>query len=202
MELPEAVDRVEAWYEDRGLPPQFHMAVPSNGEVADEPLGSLLLSAGYAVGAPTLVMTGATSDIQSWPDEATPVTVSASLSPEWLAAYARQRAIVPGVTEQLLTGSTGQLFLSAVGRSGDVTAIARLSVHPSWVGLQGLWVDPALRGRGLGRTVLHAAGRLARERRMASMFLQVNAANEAAIGLYESEGFSGHHTYVYLCRPA
>ena len=32
------------------------------------------------------------------------------------------------------------------------------------------------------------------------MYVQVEAENEAAIGLYESEGFRPHHTYAYLRR--
>ena len=107
---------------------------------------------------------------------------------------------MPGVTEQLLTGSPGQLFLSTSDRTGGLTAVARMSVHPGWAGLQALWVEPEQRGRGLGRTVVHAAGLLARQRRMPSMYLQVEAENEAAIGLYESEGFRPHHTYAYLRR--
>jgi ribosomal protein S18 acetylase RimI-like enzyme len=43
---------------------------------------------------------------------------------------------------------------------------------------------------------------LARQRRMTSMYLQVEAESEAAIGLYESEGFRPHHTYVYLVATA
>ena len=101
---------------------------------------------------------------------------------------------------QLLTGSPGQLFLSTADRSGGLTAVARVSVHTGWAGLQALWVEPEQRGRGLGRTVVHAAGLLARQRRMPSMYLQVEAENEAAIGLYESEGFRPHHTYAYLRR--
>jgi len=36
------------------------------------------------------------------------VTVEATLSARWLEAYARQREVLPGVTEQVLTGSAGQ----------------------------------------------------------------------------------------------
>jgi ribosomal protein S18 acetylase RimI-like enzyme len=39
---------------------------------------------------------------------------------------------------------------------------------------------------------------LARQRRISSLYLQVEVENDAAIGLYESEGFRPHHTYVYL----
>jgi ribosomal protein S18 acetylase RimI-like enzyme len=193
-----SIEHVEEWYTARGLPSQFHLDLPTSGEAADDPLGMLLVDRGYRVVTPTLVMTGACGDIDPLRDGAAPVHVSASLEPEWLATYAKQRATLPGVTEQLLTGSPGQLFLSTADRSGALTAVARMSVHPGWAGLQALWVDPEQRGRGLARTVVHAAGLLARQRRMPSMYLQVETENEAAIGLYESEGFRPHHTYAYL----
>lgn len=196
--MESAVEHAEDWYATRGLPSQFHVDVPRNGEAADEPLGLVLLDRGYSAVAPTVVMTGAASDIQPLRGGAAPVDVSASLEPEWLAAYGKQRPTQPGVTEQLLTGSPGQLFLSTSDRSGGISALARMSVHPGWAGLQALWVEPSRRGRGLGRTVLHAAGMLARQRRLSSVCLQVEVNNEAAIGLYESEGFRPHHTYVYL----
>jgi ribosomal protein S18 acetylase RimI-like enzyme len=197
-----SVGHVEEWYAARGLPPRFHLDLPPSGDAADEPLGMVLLDRGYRVVTPTVVMTGASADIDPLRDGASPVHVSASLSAEWLAAYARQRPTIPGVTEQLLTGSPGQLFLSTSDRTGALTAVARMSVHPGWAGMQALWVEPELRGRGLGRTVVHAAGMLARQRRMTSVYLQVEAENEAAIGLYESEGFRPHHTYAYLVVTA
>ncbi len=198
--MESSVEHVEEWYAARGLPSQVHLDLPSTRDAADDPLGMLLLERGYRVVTPTVVMTGASSDIDLLRDGAAPVHVSASLEPEWLATYEKQRSTLPGVTEQLLTGSPGQLFLSTADRSGALTAVARMSVHPGWAGLQALWVDPALRGRGLGRTVVHAAGLLARQRRMPSMYLQVEAENEVGIGLYESEGFRPHHRYAYLRR--
>jgi GNAT superfamily N-acetyltransferase len=197
-----AVEQVEEWYAARGLPPQFHLDLPPSGDRAEDPLGTVLVEGGYHVVTPTVVMTGASSDVDPLRDGAAPVHVSASLEPEWLDAYARQRETLPGVTEQLLTGSAGQLFLSTSDRSGATTAVARMSVHPGWAGMQALWVEPEHRGRGLGRTVVHAAALLARQRRMPSMYLQVGADNQAAIGLYESEGFRPHHTYAYLRRDA
>jgi ribosomal protein S18 acetylase RimI-like enzyme len=200
--MESAIEHAEEWYAIRGLPSQFHVDLPRSGQAADEPLGLVLLDRGYVAVAPTVVMTGASSDIEPLRDDAAQVDVSASLEPDWLAAYGRQRPTQPGITEQLLTGSPGQLFLSTSDRSGAISALARLSVHPGWVGLQALWVEPSHRGRGLGRTVVQAAGMLTRQRRIPSIYLQVEVDNELAIRLYESEGFRTHHTYVYLRKDA
>ena len=196
----EAVDRAEHWYALRRLPPRFHLVLPPSGAVTDDALGARLDHGGYRLVHPTLVMTGAASDIEPTRDGAAPVTVEATLSPRWLEAYARQREPVPGVTDVVLTGSAGQLFLSTTGRAGEITAVARVSVHPGWAGLSALWVDPDRRGHGLGRTVLHAVGLVARQRRLASVYLQVEVEVDAAVGLYESEGFRRHHQYAYLVR--
>jgi ribosomal protein S18 acetylase RimI-like enzyme len=200
--LESAVHHAEEWYATRGLPAQFHVDLPPSREAADEPLGLVLLDRGYAAVAPTVVMTGASSDLEPLHDGAASVDVSATLEPDWLAAYRKQRPTLAGVTEQLLTGSPGQLFLSMADRSGPITALARMTVHPGWAGLQALWVEPAERGRGLGRSVLQAAGTLARQRRISSLYLQVEVDNGPAIRLYESEGFRPHHTYVYLRKDA
>jgi len=198
---PDAADaRVEAWYAARGLPPCLQLALPPSGEPSDDPLGARLVEAGYRLEQPTLVMTGAAADVDPLRADAVPMTVDATLTARWLEAYARQRDVVPGVTDAVLTGSAGQLFLSTTGRGGAITAVGRVSVHPGWAGLSALWVEPNQRGRGLGHAVVHTARLLARQRRLASVFLQVEADNEAAVGLYESEGFRRHHTYAYLRR--
>ena len=201
LPVGEAVDRVERWYAARRLPPSFQVVLQASGSASDDGLGTELEERGYRMVKPTRVMTGAASDIDPRHDgDAAPVTVEATLSPRWLEAYARQREVVPDVTEAVLTGSGGQLFLSTTDPSGEITAVARVSVHPGWAGLSALWVEPDRRGHGLGRTVLQAAGQLARQRRLASVFLQVEVGNEAAVGLYETEGFRPHHDYAYLVR--
>ena len=196
----EAVDRVERWYAARALPAQFQLALPASGAAADDPLGARLTGRGYQLVKATLVMTGAASDITHPRDGSPPVTVEAALSPRWLEAYARQREVVPGVTDVVLAGTGDQLFLSTAEPAGDVTAVARLSLHPGWAGLSALWVDPERRRQGLARTLLHAVGLLARERGLASVFLQVEVENAAAVDLYETEGFRTHHQYAYLVR--
>ncbi len=197
-----AVVYVEDWYAARRLPSQFQLGLPPTGEAPEDPLGVQLVDRGYAVVAPTVVMTGASSDIGRPGDSAAPVDVSTTLEPEWLAAYGQQRPTMSGVTEQLLTASPGQLFLSTTDRMGEVSAVARLSFHPGWAGLQAMWVRPDRRGHGLGRTVLQVAGEVARQRRISSMYLQVEVDNDPAIGLYRSEGFRTHHRYAYLRRGA
>ena len=57
--------------------------------------------------------------------------------------------------------------------------------------LEDIFVEEAARGSGLGRALMEAAFDRARERGCARMELDVNEANPAAVGLYESLGFEG-----------
>jgi ribosomal protein S18 acetylase RimI-like enzyme len=66
--------------------------------------------------------------------------------------------------------------------------------HSVWTGtddahLEDLFVDPEARGSGLGRELVEAALRRARERGCARIELDANEANEPALRLYRSVGF-------------
>ena len=198
LPLGRAVDYCEHWYAGRDLLAVFHLDLPASGLVEDDPLGAELLGRGYAVDQPTVTMTAASADIPLLTEHSVPVTMDAALTPVWLQAYAQQRSITPGVSEQVLTGSPGQLFASTTAPDGTITALARMSVHPGWAGLHALWVEPGARRQGLARTVVQAVAHLARQHRMRSLFLQVEADDDAALALYASLGFATHHTYVYL----
>ena len=49
---------------------------------------------------------------------------------------------------------------------------------------------------------MSALATLARDHKMTSMYLQVEAANSAAQALYSGLGFTTHHAYVYLDQSA
>ena len=213
LPLPLAVDWCERWYAARGLPVRFHLDLPADtadavllderaraAAVTADPLGAELLARGYRAGQPTLTMTGATDGIPPLREDSPPVRVEAGLETDWLMTYGRQRSVLPGVTEQLLTGSEGQLFAST-GEPGRLTGVARMSVHPGWAGIHAVWVDPAHRRRGLAVALMSALATLAREHRMPSTVLQVEADNGPARRLYEEMGFRTHHPYVYVDQP-
>jgi predicted GNAT family acetyltransferase len=125
------------------------------------------------------------------------------MSPEWLMTYGQSRTVVPGVTETVLSGREGLLFLSVRDEaSGQIVAIARMAVHPGWAGVFAVWVDPEHRRRGLATTLTSAIAMVARESSMPSMYLQVSADNTDAVRFYEGLGFTVHHEYTYLRRPA
>ncbi len=67
-----------------------------------------------------------------------------------------------------------------------------------WVGLGGLWVEPAGRRSGLGLAVVEALLDWGAAQGATTAYLQVLADNTPALTLYEQLGFREHHRYRYL----
>ena len=87
-----------------------------------------------------------------------------------------------------------QLIFLLGGEGPD--GLAQLSLRPSiWSGeldalLEELYVVPARRGAGLGRALLEAAMEAAREAGATRIELNTSTDDTAALGLYESAGFT------------
>jgi RimJ/RimL family protein N-acetyltransferase len=71
-----------------------------------------------------------------------------------------------------------------------VGLIAAQQESPESVYLYSLWLDPAVRGRGLARPLVAAAVDWAREQHARTVTLRVASGNMAARAVYESLGFT------------
>ncbi|HKX66409.1 MAG TPA: GNAT family N-acetyltransferase [Intrasporangium sp.] len=209
MPVDVAIDHCERWYAERDQTTMFQVNGPVGFTIADHPVAHVLLERGYTIGggrldwSRVLVMTGPLAGIASQGGSAPHVVADATLSEEWLSAYSEGRTPVPGVTEAVLTGSERQLFLSIrEDTDGRIVAVARLTLHPGWAGVFGLWVHPDHRRQGLARRVMAAVATTARENRLPAVYLQVSEDNDRAIAFYEGLGFTVHHQYTYLVQPA
>jgi len=209
LPLEKAIDFVEGWYAERGRPAIFQVHGQPGFTVADDPTAAALLERGYTAGGGNAqwervhVMTALSAALPPLTEQSAPVTADAELKLDWLMTYGEQRTIVPGVTEAVLTGSDGQLFLSVrEPQSQRIIALARMAIHPGWAGVFGLWVHPDHRHEGLGTTIVSAVAMVARENNMPAVYLQVSADNTAGTAFWESLGFTVHHDYTYLARPA
>jgi GNAT superfamily N-acetyltransferase len=207
LPLDTALDHCERWYAEREQTTMFQVSGPAGFAIADHPVAHALVERGYTVGggrpdwSRVLVMTGPLGGLPSATGTAPQVVVEKTLSEEWLRAYSEGRAPVPGITEAVLTGSERQLFLSIREEtSGRIIAVARLTLHPGWAGVFGLWVHPDHRRQGLARSVMAAVGTIARDNRTPAIYLQVSADNDAAMTMYEALGFTVHHEYTYLVQ--
>lgn len=110
------------------------------------------------------------------------------------AAIARKAATIRAVAVDRLT-------LVAAGPDGRPVGAALVTVSRGHAGLFEIAVDPAARGRGIGRRLVAAGLHAARPLGASQAFLQVEAANAPARALYRSLGFAPVYSYRYR-RPA
>lgn len=207
MPLSEAVAVVKDWYAARALPARFALLTDASGTPTDPLLWETLTTLGYAADQPTLAMTASASELPALTESSPPVTADARLTPPWLEAFAAYRSIVPGVAEQILTGSMSQLFLAvpagpdASDRPGvPLDAIVRVSLYPGWAGLHAMWVARRRRRQGLATALVAAVAQLCREHGIPDVYLLVERANSAARAAFGGMGFRDHHGHVYLDR--
>lgn len=205
LPLGRAVDFVEKWYRERGQDPMFQLPGPVGFDPADTQVGAHLLGrrytvrGGHAPGRHVQVMTAPLGALPPLTEQSPPVLGDARLQPEWLIAYGESRTVVPGVTERVLTGGRGQLFMSVKDETtGRTVGIARMAIHPGWAGIFGLWVRPGHRRRGIATAVVSAIGMAARDNNMLALYIQVSSENAGGIAFWEGLDFTRHHDYLYL----
>ena len=89
---------------------------------------------------------------------------------------------------------------ASVRAQGQVLAVGVAAFGHGWASVHGMRTAPACRGQGLAGRVLAGLAEAALQRRMARVFLQVDAANTAAQALYRRAGFATAWCYEYW-RP-
>lgn len=195
LPLDDALDRVEAWYADRGLRPRFQVPLPLARR-----LDADLEARGWAGHAPVLFMTsrvGAALRLTPVREDLPPVRLDPEPTEAWLAAYHYRGGALPPVARAVLLHAARPVFAS-VEEDGAVLAIARGAVDEGWLGITAVEVEPHARRRGLGRHVVR--GLLAWSQAHAA-YLQVADDNLGAIAMYEQMGFGVHHRYHYREGP-
>ncbi|MEH0195581.1 GNAT family N-acetyltransferase [Caulobacter sp. CCNWLY153] len=192
-----AIDAVEAFYGQRGLPVRFKL---TDGATAPADLADRLARRGYVPHGETLLMTGPVVGAAD-PE----VELSAKPDPAFealLVASAKGNAADAGERLQALGRIPAPARFARLTLDGRTAALGACAVDGEAVGIFGMRTDPDFRRRGLARRVLDAllaeasllGGRMA--------YLQVEDANAAAIALYAARGFSTAYRYRYWSRPA
>jgi ribosomal protein S18 acetylase RimI-like enzyme len=200
---PEALDRVEAFYRSRGLPPQVQAV---GGSVAAE----RLVAEGWAPAGPgadvAVQLAGVAQALRAVRREggSAGVELTSRVSDGWLASDTRALAHREAAVA-VLEGPGQVTFAAVTGSSGAVVAKGRAALSERadvWAGITDVWVEPAERRRGLARAVMGALLSWSAERGASTAFLQTTQDNQPALALYEQLGFLTHHTYRYLRLPA
>jgi N-acetylglutamate synthase len=204
--MPAALDSVERWYAARALAPNLTVAGPVGFDAAGDAVGAEALRRGYVPRVSTLTLTAPTRLVADLPPGGASgrsgnrpeVEVVGELTEAWFAAYRAYRPVDDEAARAILTGSPGQAFATVRDDDGSVIGIGRLGLSAAWGGIAAMWVDPAARRRGVATTMLAALARAARRAGAASLHLQTDTDNTAALALYERHGFERHHSYVNL----
>lgn len=189
-----ALDVVEAWFVERGLPPRFKL---TDGLTAPADLPERLAARGYAPCKQTLVMLGPTGGegdaavrISDTPDAAFEAVFTASAGDpedgrERLEALGR----IPAPAR------FGRLYID-----GDPAAIGCAAINGQFVGVFGMRTAPDHRRKGLARRILRALLAEGRALGAERAWLQVESDNAPAIALYADEGFEPGYLYRYWTR--
>lgn len=117
-----------------------------------------------------------------------------------LNVHGHDAALRPGLSEVI--GSIEPVAGLFVLEPEDEPVATAICVHDAELaGLFEIATDRAERGRGHGRRILLSALKWARLRGARQAWLQVEADNDAALGLYRSLGFREAYRYHYRQRP-
>ena len=179
------VDAVVEFYRSRGLPPRVHVSSP----VVDEALSD------WERGVSVEVLAGPT------PTGPSTATVAAEPDERWVDVYwavdGRGGAAERDVFVRMLQRIAAPVAYASVIVDGSVVAVGRAVAQEGHLGVFAMAVLPALRGRGLGREVLHALGSWGVAQGATTTHLQVLSDNEPAAGLYTSAGLVRVQGYHY-----
>jgi ribosomal protein S18 acetylase RimI-like enzyme len=184
-----ALARTTRWYADRGLPPllQLPLADPANVVMAAEGWGRLHVTVVQV--APVDAVLAAV------PPQTLRAVVEPTPSDDWLSLM---HDLDDDVTSHvaILTGPRVVGFATLYD-GPDPVGIGRVSIEGEWCGVTSVDVAPAARRRGIGSAVMTELLAWARQGGATASYLQVRAANPAALRLYDALGYVTHHPYGY-----
>jgi ribosomal protein S18 acetylase RimI-like enzyme len=183
MPMPEAFERVTAWYRERGLVPRLAVPLP-----AMAPADHVATGLGWAVDVEADVLTGPVAD--GPPDPR--VGLSPEPDAEWADVY-RAKAMPPVGTRILAAPDT--VAFGSIRDGGVTVAIGRGVVLDGWLGITSMEVRPEHRRRGLGDRMLRALLAWGAGHGATRCYLQTESTNQPALAFYRSRGFTRHHRY-------
>ncbi|MFG1775471.1 GNAT family N-acetyltransferase [Micromonospora sp. NPDC049051] len=198
--LPAALDAVQRWYADLGLPPMVNTPLPLAA-----PVGAELDARGWVGRPPVLVQTVPLAGLPPAAPEragAPPVVLATGPSDDWLTVAAGRKGGLPDAARHVLT-AVDQVRFAHVYADGALLAIGRGTVtgQGRWLGLSLIEVLPEARRQGLAGRIIRALADWGAATGASRAFLQVEQRNTPAVALYRTLGFTTHHTYLTRTPP-
>jgi len=181
-----AIDRAEAWYAARNLPPRFKL---TDGAFAPLDLPERLARRGYEAVMPTLVMT---AELQAISQDFGGVTLSPTM-PEAFDRALRESTKDPDDLEErrsIAQRLPRPCAFAVREHEGRALAVGASAVADALAGIFLMRTVPDARRQGHALHVLRALLAWAAQNGATSAFLQVDADNAPAVALYEREGFT------------
>ena len=201
----------EKEYAKRGLPPMFKLTD------ADKTFSDYLESHGYKVKNPTDVMmlplNGADYLIKVSDNiddivksvVTVPGEINYSTTPDgWFEPYFEFEGMTDKTQQDLCRQihsnvSVNKVYIKVLYKD-RVAAVASLAIEDGYSLLHNVIVDPALRGKGLGKKLCYAAISKSKAEEADYSYLQVIETNEVALNLYKKFGYEKLYTYWYMVR--
>ncbi|MET7537351.1 GNAT family N-acetyltransferase [Streptomyces sp. NPDC005507] len=197
LPLDEALSRVRAWYERRGLPAYIQTATGAEG--TQELLCAELEAREWVREVSAEMWVGGLAPVADGVDPGDRVELTREPGEAWLGRYQRKGA--SEVALKVLTAGPSVWFATVPGGGGEPDAIGRCVVDGRWAGFAAVEVAPSRRRQGLASAVMTALSRRALEEGASAAWLQVEADNEGARALYGRLGFAAHHAYHHYRAP-
>lgn len=137
--------------------------------------------------------------MRTWVADAGELAEAAALLGEfrtWFGKTSPDDDAIRGAVERIAAGGEGEFLLGAAD-DGEPAGVCQLRYRWSvWTSAEDCWLEDVFvresaRGTGLGRALVEAGIERARARGCRRIELDVDEANEPALALYLSLGFSG-----------
>jgi GNAT superfamily N-acetyltransferase len=191
--LADRIAEVEAFYRSRGRRARFQVSPAAEPEQLDP----LLAARGYGIDAAVVVQTAAVASIaesavvgQARLDRRADALWMAICWPDGtIADMANRRALLDRIRPEHR--------FALVSREGEPAAVGLGVLEAEWLGIFCMRTVSRFRRKGAAQAVLAVLARWARELGGQSAYLQVEAENLPALGLYEKARFRAAYTYHY-----
>jgi len=193
-----AIDYVESFYGERGLPSRF-MVSPA---CSPENLDRILEERGYHIDAPTDVQWADAADVERAVDVGHDVRLSSQPDRDWMGVYMEGVSDSEEIDKKtdLIRRIGAEFTLARIVVEGQTVSVGLGVVDAGWTGIFCMHTLNTHRRCGYARSVLGAMTRWGQGKGGEKMYLQVERSNPDARAFYERSGFLTRYGYHYRTK--
>ncbi len=195
ISLSQAIDSVIEFYHSRGIAPAFKMTASSLPEGLDAELDRR----GFQCEMLTHLQTAKISTLTGSAEKYS-VEIKEDLDRDWMRAYGTMGGFDELALEtrfEIIDRINKPKRLAEVRINGRIAGIGMGVVEDNLMGLFGIYTIEEYRKKGIGAAVNIALGKWGEQQGADTAYLQVEASNAQAAGLYSKLGFETAYDYWY-----